>query len=55
MCNNLSDPTKLVCYTEVSAIKGVCYIRGSTVYPYAAVGTCQALACPIHPAIYLYT
>ena len=27
MCNNLSGPTKLVCYREVSAIKEVCCKR----------------------------
>ena len=27
MCNNLYGPTKVVCYREVSAIKGVCYKR----------------------------
>ena len=27
MCNNISGPTELVCYREVSAIKGVCYKR----------------------------
>ena len=31
MHRNLFGPTKVVCYREVSTVRGVCYIRGSIV------------------------